>query len=83
MYSVLLSNDIYPKQAVLDAKNAYANYAEFKIERTNSSTLKLIISPKPRYQSDAREICLEFLNYALDCSIQISLERESSDIDNI
>ena len=71
-----IDNSIYPKQAVLDAKTAFAPYADTRVVPTKHG-VTLIFSVKPNYDSERRQVFLEFMNYLLDRVIQIKTGRES------
>lgn len=75
-YSCKLSNDIYAKQAIFEARMAFENYASIKITPIESNNISITISPKQQFIKDSRQICFEFLNYALDRSAQLLLEKD-------
>ncbi len=72
---VVLDNELYSKRAVLEAKAAFLEYADFKIVPQTSSSVKLIITMRSAYIQDYRQIFCEFINYILDRSVQILMER--------
>lgn len=74
-YRLIIYNDIYPKVAVQMAKQAYAAYASFVVEPLQSNSIELKISVHENFQSQADEVCNEFLNYLLDTSIQMLMEK--------
>ena len=71
-----LDNRIYPKQAVFDAKSAFASYADVRVVQ-NGRNVALSFTVKPAFDSSRRQIYLEFLNYLLDRTIQIVAEKEA------
>lgn len=72
-----IDNAIYPKKAVIDAKAAFAPYADFQAV-PDGGGIVLTIKVKQAYISDRCQIFLEFMNYLLDRSIQLSAEKEES-----
>ncbi len=73
-----LSNDIYSKTTVLEAKNRFSQYLQLNLspKDRNLVTAEFIVPTK--YEKDAREIILECLNYMADRSAQLLLEKEDS-----
>lgn len=77
LIQVNLDNNIYPKKAVLDTKLAFSQYVDSTlIPIPGGVTLKLVI--KPMYKEDVRQIYCEFMNYLLDKTIQILIDKEMS-----
>ena len=64
-FTVEVSNEIYPKQVILEAKSAFANYADFVVVPIRVGVVSLTIKPFEKYEASSREIALSFLNYAL------------------
>ena len=75
-FTVEVSNEIYPKQVILEAKSAFANYADFVVVPIRVGVVSLTIKPFEKYEDSSREIALSFLNYALDLAANYHLERE-------
>lgn len=75
-FSVEISNDIYPKRIVSEAKMAFKDYALFEVSLKDSGTICLKIVPLEKYAGDEREIVLSFLNYMLDLSANYHLKKE-------
>ena len=73
---VQIENCIYPKQAVLDAKHAFAPYVDIKVV-PNSGGVTLFLVVKPLYKAEIRQIYCEFMNYLLDRTIQIVSEKDA------
>ena len=67
---------LYPRRALTEATHAYRDYCDVKITPFTSQKSHLKISVKQAHAASAREVILEFLNYALDKSIHIHLENE-------
>jgi len=68
---------LYPRRALTEATHAYRDYCDVKITPITSHKSHLKISVKQQADAaSAREVILEFLNYALDKSIHIHLENE-------
>lgn len=77
IFTVEISNDIYPKQIILEAKAAFCEYASFQVIPKEVGVVSLGIEPVEKYEANAREIIFSFLNYALDLAANYHLERES------
>ena len=75
-FSFEVSNDIYPKQIILDAKSVFSQYAEFQVTPTKVGTVSLAIKPLDKYSNSSKEIVLSFLNYILDLAANHHLERK-------
>ncbi len=73
-----ISNDLYVKTAVLEAKGKFAQYLRLELKPQNNGAVAAVFSVSEKYANDEREIILECLNYMLDRSIQIMLEKEAS-----
>lgn len=77
LIQINLDNDIYPKKAVLDTKLAFSRFVDSTLVPISGGVrLKLVI--KPMYENDIRQIYCEFMNYLLDRTIQILIEKELS-----
>lgn len=70
----LVDNDIYVRKAITEAQNAYRSYCKVKAAPTSSNKVELTFIIAQKYQDNARKIILEFLNYALDRSVQLNRE---------
>lgn len=73
---IKLNNSIYPKKAVLEAKQAFSSYLESTLKPVEGGVL-ITLNIKQVYQNDTPQIYGEFMNYLLDRTIQIALEKES------
>jgi hypothetical protein len=69
-----IDHTLYPRKALADARQAYREYCSLTITPVNGGKLQVTITVKDDYQDNARHVILEFLNYALDRSVQIHLE---------
>lgn len=74
MVERLIDHNLYPRQALADARHAYKDYCTLKIEPRDYGWAAVQIEVKPQYEIDSRQIVLEFLNYILDRAIQLQLE---------
>ncbi len=74
-FTVEVSNDIYPKQVILEAKSAFSEYADFQVTPKKVGVVSLCVKPYKKYEENSREIALSFLNYALDLAANYHLER--------
>lgn len=70
-----VNNEIYLKSAIAGARSAFAKYLNLRIVPLSTGNVELIFQINPGVEDNAREIVLEFLNYILDYSIQIFVER--------
>lgn len=75
-FNIVLDNRLYLKQAVLEAKTMFSRYAEFQTNIVDFNNIQIKIKTKHSFDSNLREIVLEFMNYALDRSVQIQQEKE-------
>lgn len=73
-----ISNDLYAKAAVLEAKSKFSQYLRLELKPNSNGLVSAVFNVSEEYVSDGREIILECLNYMLDRSIQIMLEKEAS-----
>lgn len=74
-YLYAIDNDIYPKVAVIAAKEAFKDYLQVKVIPSDRGSVKVEVEVLPQYLSEEREIQLEFFNYLLDYTIQLLFER--------
>lgn len=79
-YAVTLpiSNDFYAKAAVLEAKSKFSQYLRLELKPQSNGLVTTVFRVPEKYAGDEREIILECLNYMLDRTIQIMLEKEAS-----
>lgn len=70
-----IDHTLYPRQAITEARQAYKDYCTFKVSPSGNNRALLHVSVNPKYSSDAREVALEFLNYALDRAVQLKLDQ--------
>lgn len=75
-FTVELSNKIYPKTIILEAKAAFSEYADFRIVPIRPETISLTIKPYIKYEQNSRDIVLSFINYVLDLAANHYLERD-------
>ena len=57
-FTVEVSNEIYPKQVILEAKSAFANYADFVVVPIRVGVVSLTIKPFEKYEASSREMVL-------------------------
>lgn len=62
---------IYSREAIADARQAYREFCNVKITRISSNQAILEIYVSNTDKNQAREIVLNFLNYALDRAAQL------------
>lgn len=75
---LLLSNDIYNKHAVLDAKDKFSSYLQLSLSPKGNNFVLAQFIVKDKYKEYTRKIISECLNYILDKSIYIMLTKEAS-----
>ncbi len=69
-----IDHNLYPRKALAEARQAYREYCAVNIVPLSGPRAQVTISVKEVYCESAREVILEFLNYALDRSIQAHFE---------
>ena len=72
--SLALDNEIYGRKAVSAASTAFREYCVVKATPLGGNKVELSFAMHEAHQGRAREVILEFLNFALDHSIQRHLE---------
>ena len=78
---VTLTNDLYPKKAILAAREAYASYLTVTITPGEAGRLVLqgtVLPPYAEKPEDRAEVWFSFLNYALDESIAMLMQSDTS-----
>ena len=70
----VISNDIYARKAIAEAQSAFSNYCKVKASPVKTGNAELTFQVKEEHLNNSREIILEFLNYALDRSVQLQQE---------
>lgn len=75
-FTTILSNDIYPKQVILESKLAFSDFADFSVTPVSAGKISLSIRPREEYEQQSREIILSFFNYALDLAAKFHLEKK-------
>lgn len=73
-----ISNDFYAKKAILEAKTRFIQYLHLELKPQGNGTVSAVFIVPEKYIGDEREIILECLNYMLDRSVQVMLEKEVS-----
>ena len=73
-YIKIIDNSLYPKRAVAEARQAYREYCDVEVAPAVDGGVELAFSVKPPYANKEREVILNFLNYALDLSMQMHIE---------
>jgi hypothetical protein len=71
-----VDHTVYPRKALAEARQAYREYCDVTITPLSVQRAQVTISVKAAYHESAREVILEFLNYALDRSVQAHFEDE-------
>lgn len=68
--TIKISNKIYDKNAIIQAKNQFGSFAKVSITPLNRSEIEVNFQIKKSFSGQCREIINEFLNYSLDLSIK-------------
>lgn len=74
-FSRVLDPETYTRQALADTRHAFRDYCIASLVTRGDGRVVATIQPTHRYADDARRVVLEFLNYALDRSVQMQLEK--------
>ncbi len=67
-------HDLYPRQAIAEAREAFRDYCTLEIRPLPGNAACIGIRILSDHESDGRQIVLEFLNYALDRSMELQLK---------
>lgn len=70
MYTREISNSIYTKKDLAEARQAFVKYLSVQVLPVSKGRVLLTIKVKSEYLSQEREVILEFFNYLMDTSIQ-------------
>ena len=71
-----IDNNVYPRKALAEARDAFKNHCTVKISPiTSREIIVTIFVDSVLTADDARQIILEFWNYALDRACQIYVEQ--------
>lgn len=69
-----IDNTLYSRRALADAREAYREYCTVCIATVAKGLVDVAIQPHRQYESDARQVILEFWNFFLDTACQQRLE---------
>jgi hypothetical protein len=72
-----VDHTLYPRKALLDARQAYLDYCTLKVVPLGNDRVQLSITVKDSHENESKQVVLEFLNYLLDRSAQLVLEEEA------
>lgn len=72
-----IDHSLYPRNALADARQAYRDYCSLKIAPLSNDRAEVTITVNDKFDSDGRQVILDFLNYLLDRSAQIKFEQET------
>ena len=70
MYVREISNLIYSKRDLAEARQAFAKFLDVKVVPVSYGRVSLSVGVLAAFQNQEREIVLEFFNYLLDAAIQ-------------
>lgn len=70
MYVREISNLIYSKRDLAEARQAFAKFLDVKVVPVSYGRVSLSVGVLSAFQNQEREIVLEFFNYLLDAAIQ-------------
>lgn len=71
-----IDHRLYPREAINNARNAFRDFCDFKITPLGNYKILIRVKVRSKYQSQGREIILEFLNYLLDSSSELYFNKE-------
>lgn len=74
-HDLRIDNRIYSKQALNEARVAFANYLKVNVCLDAVGNVNLTFCVLDQYRESSREVILEFMNYVLDRSIQLQQEK--------
>lgn len=72
----IVDNELYLKKSLAAARDAYRDYCQVRATPKGYGLAEITVSVKKQYESEARQILLEFWNYFLDSACQHHLEEE-------
>jgi hypothetical protein len=72
-----IDHSLYPRNALADARQAFRDYCSLQIAPLSNDRAEVTITINDTYDSDGRQVVLDFLNYLLDRSAQIVFEQET------
>ena len=72
-----IDHSLYPRGALAAARQAYRDYCSLKVSPLGADRVEVTITVNAEYESDSRQVVLDFLNYVLDRSAQILFEQDS------
>ncbi len=70
MYTKKISNFVFDKSDVRDARHAFLQYLDVQIKPCELNCVELSFRVHSEYESQSREVILEFFNYLIDTSAQ-------------
>jgi hypothetical protein len=65
---------LYPRKALREAETAFRDHCKVDMRPLDTERIEVAVAPNVASGAEAREICLEFWNYALDLACQQRLE---------
>lgn len=71
-----IDNTLYSRKALADAREAYREYCSVRVAVTPDGFVEITVHPHRQYESDFRQIILEFWNFFLDTACEQRLEAE-------
>lgn len=73
-FSRLIDNSVYSRKALAQAREAFQEYCAIQALPRTDGLVSVTVSVKDKYESEARQVILEFWNYFLDAACQQHLE---------
>ena len=71
-----IDNTLYSRKALADAREAYREYCTVRAAAMPDVLVEIAVQPHGQYESNARQIILEFWNFFLDTACEQRLEAE-------
>lgn len=71
-----IDSTLYSRKALASARDAYREYCSVRAAPLQDGLVEIVVQPHRQYDSDARQIILEFWNFFLDTACEQHLEAE-------
>lgn len=71
-----IDNTLYSRKALAEAREAYREYCAVRAAAMPDGLVEITVQPHRQFESDARQIILEFWNFFLDTACEQRLEAD-------
>ena len=65
-----IHNSIYTRRALASTREVYNAYCDVRVRPEEDGRVEIVLTVKPEFREQARQVILEFWNYFLDLSCQ-------------